>query len=69
MMISEFEQWLNTKYGLESELYKDLSRLIKIGVKDGWLAEVEVGARGFRAVSRYWNDAAVIVCVLIGELL
>ena len=45
---SEFEQWLNTKYGLESELYKDLSRLKNIGVKDGWLAEVEVAGPRYR---------------------
>ena len=29
---AEMEKWLNEKYGENSELYQDLSRLIKIGV-------------------------------------
>ena len=29
------ERWLNETYGVESSLYKDLSRLIKQGVEEG----------------------------------
>ena len=45
---AEVEQWLNTKYGVESELYKDLSRLISIGVKEGWAADVEITGPRYR---------------------
>jgi hypothetical protein len=33
---TEVEQWLNAKYGVDSQLYKDLARLITLGVKEGW---------------------------------
>ncbi len=45
---AEVEQWLNTKYGVESELYKELSRLITIGVKEGWAADVEIAGPRYR---------------------
>ena len=45
---SEVEQWLNTKYGVESELYKHLSRLITLGVKEGWAADTEVAGPRYR---------------------
>jgi hypothetical protein len=45
---SEVEQWLNTKYGVESALYRDLSRLITVGVKDGWAADTEVAGPRYR---------------------
>ena len=45
---SEVEQWLNTKYGVESELYEDLSRLIALGVKEGWAANTEVAGPRYR---------------------
>ncbi len=38
----DLESWLNTTYGPDSELYQDLARLIKIGVLEGWAANVEV---------------------------
>jgi hypothetical protein len=44
----EFEQWLNTKYGVESELYKDLARLITLGVQEGWAADIEVAGPRYR---------------------
>jgi hypothetical protein len=43
-----FEQWLNTKYGIESELYKDLARLITLGVQEGWAADTEVAGPRYR---------------------
>lgn len=45
---TEVEQWLNTKYGVESELYRELSRLIRLGVQDGWAAEVEIAGPRYR---------------------
>jgi hypothetical protein len=43
-----FEQWLNTKYGATSELYRDLARLITQGVQQGWAADVEVTGPRYR---------------------
>ena len=45
---TEVEQWLNAKYGVESELYKELARLITRGVKDGWAAHVEIAGPRYR---------------------
>jgi hypothetical protein len=46
---SEVEQWLNDKYGTDSELYQDLARLIRIGVEvEGWAADVEIAGRRYR---------------------
>src|ERR1700741_5561218 len=44
----EVEQWLNTKYGVDSELYKDLARLITLGVEEGWAADVEISGPKYR---------------------
>ena len=45
---TEVEQWLNTKYGVASELYKDLSRRISLGVKEGWAADTEIAGPRYR---------------------
>ena len=45
---AEVEHWLNTKYGVRSELYQNLSRLIAIGVKEGWAADVEIAGPRYR---------------------
>jgi hypothetical protein len=45
---TEVEQWLNTKYGVESPLYQDLSRLIIVGVQEGWAADVEIAGPHYR---------------------
>ena len=42
------EQWLNTKHSAESDLYKDLARLMTLGVQDGWAADTEVAGRRYR---------------------
>jgi len=42
------EQWLNTKYGVDSALYKDLARLIRLGVEEGWAADVEISGPRYR---------------------
>jgi hypothetical protein len=44
----EVEQWLNAKYGVESALYGDLSRLISAGVKEGWAADTEIAGPRYR---------------------
>jgi Domain of unknown function (DUF4863) len=45
---TEAEQWLNTKYGVESALYRDLARLITLGVQEGWAADAEVAGPRYR---------------------
>jgi hypothetical protein len=45
---AEMERWLNTKYGPESPLYRDLSRLIKLGVEEGWAAHTEIAGANYR---------------------
>jgi hypothetical protein len=42
------ERWLNAKYNLESALYQDLSRLIKLGVEEGWAAHEEIAGPNYR---------------------
>jgi hypothetical protein len=44
----ETESWLNSEYGVDSQLYKELSRLISSGVRDGWAANVEVAGPLYR---------------------
>jgi hypothetical protein len=44
----DVERWLNEKYGVESDLYKDLARLITTGVEEGWAADVEIAGRRYR---------------------
>jgi hypothetical protein len=45
---AKMEEWLNTTYGEGSELYNDLSRLITIGVAEGWAANQEVDGPNYR---------------------
>ena len=46
---TEVEEWLNSKYGTDSEFYKDLARLIRIGVEDeGWAANIEITGPEYR---------------------
>src|SRR5471030_2785610 len=45
---AEAEQWLNTQYGVESELYQDLARLIRLGVQEGWAADTEIAGPRYR---------------------
>ncbi|REG49111.1 uncharacterized protein DUF4863 [Paraburkholderia sp. BL6669N2] len=45
---AEVEQWLNTKYGVDSVLYSDLARLITHGVEEGWAANVEIAGPKYR---------------------
>ncbi|MBD9727481.1 DUF4863 family protein [Streptomyces sp. ID-01-6.2a] len=45
----ELEAWLNATYGPDSEFYRDLARLIRIGVlEEGWAADVEVDGPRYR---------------------
>jgi hypothetical protein len=45
---AEMEAWLNEKYNKESQLYRDLARLITAGVDEGWAANLEVDGPNFR---------------------
>lgn len=46
---AEVEQWLNTKYGTDSEFYREVAHLIRVGVEEeGWAANVEVEGRRYR---------------------
>ena len=45
---AEMERWLNAKYNPESALYRDLSRLIKLGVEEGWAAHEEIAGPNYR---------------------
>ena len=45
---ADMERWLNKKYGENSDLYKDLSRLIKIGLEQGWAANIEISGPNYR---------------------
>jgi hypothetical protein len=42
------EKWLNEKYGESSDLYKDLARLIKLGVEREWAANQDVDGPNYR---------------------
>ncbi|MGW2937542.1 DUF4863 family protein [Streptomyces sp. NPDC001156] len=45
---SDLEGWLNDTYGPDSELYRDLARLVRLGVEEGWAANVEVDGPDYR---------------------
>ena len=45
---SAVEDWLNRRYGPDSELYQTLARLVKKGVADGWAANVEIAGPSYR---------------------
>ncbi|MGW4485013.1 DUF4863 family protein [Amycolatopsis sp. NPDC004368] len=55
----ELETWLNTRYGPDSELYRDLARMITEGVEAGWAANIEVEGRKYRR-SRIADPADVL---------
>src|SRR3546814_4408127 len=38
---AEMETWLNEKYGEESQLYRDLARLITAGADEDWAENLE----------------------------
>lgn len=44
----QLDRWLNDTYGPDSMLYRDLARLIRHGVEDGWAANVEVDGPDYR---------------------
>jgi hypothetical protein len=45
---ADMERWLNQKYGEDSPLYKDLARLIKLGIEEGWAANIEISGPNYR---------------------
>ncbi len=66
---TEWEQWLNATYGLESELYQDLSRLITLGVNEGWAADVEVAGPRYRRAQLAAPSAETFFFSMTGVLL
>jgi hypothetical protein len=42
------ERWLNENYGEGSEVYDDLARLIRLGVKEGWAANQIIEGPNYR---------------------
>ena len=63
------EQWLNSKYGVESELYHDLSRLIVLGMKEGWVADVEIGGPRYRRAQLVAPSAETFFFSITGVLM
>jgi hypothetical protein len=66
---TEVEQWLNSNYGVESELYNDLSRLIVLGVKEGWVADVEIGGPRYRRAQLVAPSAETFFFSITGVLM
>jgi hypothetical protein len=66
---TEVEQWLNSTYGVESELYKDLSRLIALGLEEGWVADVEIGGARYRRAQIATPSAQTFFFSLTGILM
>jgi hypothetical protein len=65
---TELEQWLNRTCGPGSALYEDLSRLIKVGVAEGWAANIEVDGRRYRR-SKIYEPSAETFCFSITAVL
>jgi hypothetical protein len=66
---TEVEQWLNSNYGVESELYNDLSRLIVLGMKEGWVADVEIGGPRYRRAQLVAPSAETFFFSITGVLM
>jgi hypothetical protein len=45
---TEVERWLNENHGPTSELYRTLAGLVKMGVQDGWAANIEIDGPTYR---------------------
>lgn len=45
---AKVEDWLNQTHGPGSALYEDLSQLIQAGVREGWVANVEISGARYR---------------------
>jgi len=64
---SEVEAWLNEHYGPGSDFYRDVSRLIRLGVQEGWAANIEIEGRHYRrsriaepSVDTYWFSVTAV---------
>jgi hypothetical protein len=45
---TDVEHWLNQERGPGSEFYEELSRLVKLGLEEGWAANVEISGPNYR---------------------
>ncbi|WP_266180415.1 DUF4863 family protein [Dyella humicola] len=66
---TEVEQWLNSTYGVESELYKDLARLVSLGLKEGWVADVEIAGSRYRRAQLAAPSAETFFFSITGVLM
>lgn len=66
---SEAEQWLNTTYGVGSEWYEDAARLVRRGVDEGWVADVEIGGPRYRRAQLMTPSAESFFFSITGVLL
>lgn len=66
---TEVEHWLNSNYGVESEWYKELSKLLISGVKDGWAADLEIAGPRYRRAQLHAPSAETFFFSMTGVLL
>jgi hypothetical protein len=45
---ADLERWLNDTHGPGTPVYDELARLIRIGIEEGWAANVEIAGRHYR---------------------
>ncbi|HTH98556.1 MAG TPA: DUF4863 family protein [Stellaceae bacterium] len=45
---AEMERWLNRHYGPETPTHRELSRLVRLGVEEGWAANQEIEGPEYR---------------------
>jgi hypothetical protein len=63
----DLERWLNATHGPGTPVYDELSRLIRIGIEEGWAANVEIAGPHYRrsrlaepsAATEYFSITAV----------
>lgn len=65
---SETEFWLNHHYGINSDFYRKVARLIRLGVEiEGWAANIEIAGRHYRrsrlaepSANTYWFSITAV---------
>lgn len=66
---NDVEQWLNTTYGVQSDIYKELALLVRQGAADGWIADVEIGGPRYRRAQLAAPSAETFFFSVTGVLL
>jgi hypothetical protein len=44
----DLEEKLNSEYGPKSSIYEDICNCIRKGLKEGWIADVEISGKNYR---------------------